>query len=68
MQTIRLTAQGRLQGTALYMSPEQITGSKDLDHRTDILQRSVPFCMRSLTLELMVSGQNAASSTEENSG
>jgi serine/threonine-protein kinase len=31
-----LTAQGRLQGTALYMSPEQIAESQDIDHRTDI--------------------------------
>ena len=31
-----LTAQGKLQGTAHYMSPEQIEGSQDLDHRSDI--------------------------------
>ena len=31
-----LTAQGKLQGTAHYMSPEQIEGSRDLDHRSDI--------------------------------
>jgi len=31
-----LTAQGRLQGSAFYMSPEQIDASPDLDHRSDI--------------------------------
>ncbi len=31
-----LTAQGRLQGTALYMSPEQIAESAELDRRSDI--------------------------------
>ncbi len=31
-----LTAQGKLQGTAHYMSPEQIEGSRDIDHRSDI--------------------------------
>ena len=31
-----LTAQGKLQGTAHYMSPEQVLASRDLDHRTDI--------------------------------
>jgi serine/threonine-protein kinase len=31
-----LTAQGKLQGTAHYMSPEQIEGSRSLDHRSDI--------------------------------
>jgi serine/threonine protein kinase len=36
-----LTAQGRLQGTALYMSPEQIAESPDLDHRSDIYSMGV---------------------------
>jgi serine/threonine-protein kinase len=36
-----LTAQGRLQGTALYMSPEQIAESQDIDHRTDIYSLGV---------------------------
>jgi len=36
-----LTAQGRLQGTALYMSPEQIEESHELDHRSDIYSLGV---------------------------
>ncbi|HKK53098.1 MAG TPA: serine/threonine-protein kinase, partial [Myxococcota bacterium] len=36
-----LTAQGRLQGTALYMSPEQIEESRDIDHRTDVYSLGV---------------------------
>lgn len=31
-----LTAQGKLQGTAHYMSPEQIEERRDIDHRSDI--------------------------------
>ena len=31
-----LTAQGKLQGTAHYMSPEQVEQSQDLDHRSDV--------------------------------
>jgi serine/threonine-protein kinase len=33
---VSLTGQGRLQGTVLYMSPEQVEESPDLDHRSDI--------------------------------
>jgi serine/threonine protein kinase len=38
---LSLTAQGRLQGTALYMSPEQIAESPELDRRSDIYSLGV---------------------------
>lgn len=33
---LSLTGQSKLQGTVLYMSPEQVEESADLDHRTDL--------------------------------
>ena len=36
-----LTAAGQLQGTALYMSPEQIDRSPELDHRSDLYSLGV---------------------------
>lgn len=51
-----LTARGRLQGTAPYMSPEQIAASKDLDHRTDIYSVGT-MLYEVLTLERMISGK-----------
>ncbi|MRG91712.1 serine/threonine-protein kinase [Polyangium spumosum] len=35
-QTTALTATGNLLGSPLYMSPEQVQNSRDVDHRTDL--------------------------------
>lgn len=51
-----LTSKGKLQGTALYMSPEQIAASKNLDHRTDIYSVGA-MLYEVLTLERMISGK-----------
>ena len=52
-----LTSRGRLQGTALYMSPEQITASKDIDQRTDVYSVGAVL-YEALTLELMAWGKS----------
>jgi serine/threonine-protein kinase len=52
-----LTAQGRLQGTPLYMSPEQIDESPDLDHRADMYGMGV-ILHEILTGEQMISGES----------
>lgn len=50
-----LSGSGRLQGTAYYMSPEQIDESVDLDHRSDIYSLGAVL-YECLTLETMTAG------------
>lgn len=40
---IRLTKTGTAMGSAAYMSPEQVLGKKDIDHRSDIYSLGVTF-------------------------
>jgi eukaryotic-like serine/threonine-protein kinase len=56
LQANRLTVQGQLPGTPLYMSPEQVSDSPDLDHRTDIYSIGAVL-YDCLVLDTLVSGR-----------
>ena len=56
-QTMKLTSTGVLLGTPYYMSPEQVSGLGDLDHRTDIWSFGI-LAYEALVGELPFSGEN----------
>lgn len=52
---LNITRQGKLEGTVMYMSPEQIRREPDIDHRTDIFSLGIVL-FELLTGELPVKG------------
>ena len=55
----RLTSHGQRLGTPLYMSPEQVSDSPDLDHRTDIYSIGAVL-YDCLVLDTLVSGRTVS--------
>ncbi len=59
-----ITGQGNLQGTATYMSPEQVRGDSDIDHRTDIYTLGVVL-HELLSGQILVKGETVDKALEE---